>query len=97
MIIVLLLTGLFCLPARANDDLQGRTITVTVKDRQGPVPGANVVVVGHSIGGATDADGVIVLSKVPANAVIEVSFVGYVSKKVTVGSKAKIQVTLEEN
>ena len=97
MIIVLLLTGLFCLPARANDDLQGRTITVTVKDRQGPVPGANVVVVGHSIGGATDADGVIVLSKVPANAVIEVSFVGYVSKKVTVGSKAKIQVTLAEN
>lgn len=97
MIIALLLTGLCCLPAKAENNLQGRTITVTVVDRQGPVPGANVVVVGHTIGGATDADGVIVLSKVPSNAVLEVSFVGYITKKVSVGSKAKLQVFLEED
>ena len=97
MIIMLLLAGLTGLPARANDNLQGRTITVTVSDRQGPVPGANVVVVGQRIGGATDGDGVIVLSKVPANAVLEVSFVGYVTKKVSIGNKSKIQVYLEED
>ncbi|MBO4557145.1 MAG: TonB-dependent receptor [Bacteroidales bacterium] len=97
MIFALLLTGFGVTPAAANNDLQGRTITVTVTDRQGPVPGANVVVVDRPIGGATDADGVITLTKVPAGAVIEVSFVGYVTKKVSVGNKSKISVYLEED
>lgn len=97
LIFVLLLALGGVNPAFANNDLQGRTITVTVTDRQGPVPGANVVVAGRQIGGSTDADGVITLAKVPANAVLEVSFVGYVTKKVTVGNKSKITVYLEED
>lgn len=83
--------------AAKAQQLQGRTVTVTVTDNQGPVPGANVRIVDKTIGGSTDADGVIVLTKVPAGSVVEVSFVGYVTKKVSIGNKAKINVYLEED
>jgi len=96
-VIMLLLTCVGITPALASNNLQGRTITVTVTDNQGPVPGANVVIVGRPIGGSTDADGVIVLTRVPADAVLEVSFVGYITKKVNVGNKSKIKVYLEED
>ena len=52
-------------PAHASNNLQGRTITVTVTDNQGPVPGANVVVIGQQIGGSTAADGVITYQLAP--------------------------------
>ena len=97
MMFVLLLATTGNFSARAEAQLRGRTITCTVTDRQGPVPGANVRVVGKTIGGSTDGDGVIVLSNVPADAVLEVSFVGYVTKKVTVGNKAKLSIYLEED
>lgn len=97
LLFVLLLTCGGVNHALANDNLQGRTITVTVSDKQGPVPGANVVVVGYTIGGSTDADGIITLAKVPANATLEVSFVGYITKKVSVGNKSKITVYLDED
>ena len=83
--------------AAKAQQLQGRTVTVTVTDNQGPVPGANVRVVDKTIGGSTDADGTIVLTRVPAGSVVEVSFVGYVTKKVSIGNKAKINVYLEED
>ena len=86
LLFVLLTTAGGGFSAHANNNLQGRTITVTVTDNQGPVPGANVVVIGHQIGGSTDADGVITLARVPANATLEVSFVGYITKKVSVGN-----------
>ncbi len=83
--------------AAKAQQLQGRTVTVTVTDNQGPVPGANVRVVDKTIGGSTDADGTIVLTRVPAGSVVEVSFVGYVTKKVSIGNKAKINIYLEED
>ncbi len=95
--LVLLLVSAGGFTAVAETQLRGRTITCTVTDRQGPVPGANVRIVGKNIGGSTDADGVIVLANVPSDAVLEVSFVGYITKKVTVGSKSKLQVYLEED
>ena len=97
LLFVLLMTTGGVNPAHASNNLQGRTITVTVTDNQGPVPGANVVVIGQQIGGSTDADGVITLARVPASATLEVSFVGYITKKVAVGNKSKIQVYLEED
>ena len=97
IMVFVMLTALGVTPAAADTDLQGRTITVTVSDKLGPVPGANVVVVGATIGGATDENGVITLSKVPANAVLEVSFVGYITQKVSVGTRAAVKVFLEED
>lgn len=97
MMTVLLLAFAGNHPAKAETQLSGRTITCTVTDREGPVPGANVRVIGKTIGGSTDVDGVIVLAKVPADAVLEVSFVGYVTKQVKVGNKSKITVYLEED
>ena len=97
MMFVLLLAFAGSNSAKAETQLRGRTITCTVTDRQGPVPGANVRIVGKTIGGSTDADGVIVLGNVPSDAVIEVSFVGYVTKQVKVGNKAKLSIYLEED
>ncbi|MCF0172290.1 MAG: TonB-dependent receptor [Bacteroidales bacterium] len=81
----------------AQTTVAGRTVTCKVQDKVGPIPGANVLVTGTQIGGFTDADGVIVLAKVPSGAVLEVSFVGYISQKITVGSKSVLTVTLEED
>ena len=97
MMLAVLFATAFSFPVKAVAQLGGRTITCTVTDHQGSVPGANVRVVGKNIGGSTDADGVIVLTKVPSDAVLEISFVGYITKKVTVGNKSKIQVYLEED
>ncbi len=83
--------------AVTETDVQGRTITVIVSDNLGPIPGANVLVKGTQIGGFADADGRITLTKVPANAVLEVSFVGYKTQTITVGSRAEIKVMLVED
>ncbi|MBQ6745630.1 MAG: hypothetical protein IJR07_01080, partial [Bacteroidaceae bacterium] len=45
----------------------GRTVTVTVNDAQGPVIGANVLVKGTTIGSITDMDGNAVIQGVPNN------------------------------
>ena len=97
LLVLTLLTAVGSATASAETDLQGRTITVTVTDKLGAVPGANVVVVGAVIGGATDENGVITLSGVPANATLEVSFVGYITQRVSVGTRAAIKVNLEED
>ncbi len=97
MMLAVLCAFAFGFPVKAVAQLGGRTITCTVTDKQGPVPGANVRVVDKPIGGSTDANGVITLTKVPSDAVLEVSFVGYITKKVTVGNKSKVSVYLEED
>ena len=83
--------------ATTETEIQGRTITVIVSDKLGPIPGANVLVKGTQIGGFADADGRIILTKVPANAVLEVSFVGYKTQSVSVGTRAEIKVSLVED
>lgn len=70
-------------------------VTVTVKDDVGPVPGANVLIKGTTTGEMTDIDGVAVFETVKDTDVLEVSFIGYRTVEVTVGQKAKINVTLE--
>ena len=92
--LVLLASVLF--PASAV--AQNRSISGTVVDKEGlSVIGAAVVVVGQtSTGTLTDNDGKFSLS-VPAGAQIEISCIGYVSQKVTVGSKTNIEIVLVED
>lgn len=68
-----------------------------VTDANGePVIGANIKVEGTSIGTITDLDGRFTLD-VPTNAVLQVSYIGYVSQNVKVGSKQDISIRLEED
>lgn len=75
---------------------QAKVINGTVSDAMGPVIGAAVQEQGTSNGTVTDANGNFSLSVQPG-AVLQVSFIGYTTQTVTVGTQSTINVTLEED
>ena len=76
---------------------QGITITGTVEDALGPLPGVNVTVKGTTTGVMTDAEGKYNITVSNANAVLQFSYVGFANKEVTVGDQRVINVTLIED
>ena len=78
---------------------QGNSIKGNVVDAAGqPVIGASVLVKGTLNGANTDIDGNFQLNDVPANATIEVSFVGYKTVETAViPSQTFYNITLEED
>ena len=83
----------------SNDGSQQQTkkISVTVVDEtvlQGI--GANVVQKGTTNGNITDIDGRFSLD-VPPNAILEISYIGYIAQEVKVGSKSTFQIILVED
>lgn len=77
---------------------QNVTVKGTVFDSNGePIIGANVTVVGNkSLGTITDFDGNFNLSA-PAKSTLEISFVGYVTKRVKLTGKTSYQITMQED
>ena len=77
---------------------QTKTISGTVVDESGQsVIGASVIVVGNSsVGTITDMDGKYTLS-VPVGATLSVSFIGYSTQTITVGSESVYNVVLKED
>lgn len=74
-----------------------RKLSGVVTDAHGePVIGANILLKGSSTGTITDFDGKYVL-EVPTNAVITVSYIGYLSQDIPVGSRKEINVRLVED
>ena len=72
------------------------TVKGIVKDEMGePILGANARVKGTTNGATTDLDGNFVISNVDNGAVIEFSFVGYITKEVK--AQPQMVVTLEED
>ena len=78
-------------------DQVGRTITITVSDNAGPVVGANVVVKGTTNGSISDIDGKATLLNVPNNAVLIISYIGYVTQEIQVGNQRNYKVHLMED
>ncbi|MDE6823880.1 MAG: TonB-dependent receptor [Duncaniella sp.] len=77
---------------------QTKSVTGTVTDEAGePVIGANVAVKDTKMGTVTDFDGNFALSNLADNAVLVISYVGYVTEEVSVAGKSVINVTLKEN
>ena len=73
-----------------HETLQSKTVTGVVVDAAGvPVIGANVIVKGTTVGTITDFDGNYSL-EVPENAVLQISYIGYLTEEVTVGDKSSI-------
>ena len=72
-----------------------RSISGQVVDELGEaIIGANVTVVGNkSLGTITDIDGNFTLT-VPQGITLEVSYIGYVNKKVAVDNKTSYKITL---
>lgn len=76
---------------------QNITVTGTVQDEAGdPLIGATVQQKGGSNGAATDFDGHFTL-KVPSNATLTVSYVGYTTQSVAVNGQKNLTITLKEN
>ena len=72
---------------------QARTVT----DESGiPIIGANILEKGTTNGVITDIDGNFSLN-VSEGAVITVSYIGYVSQEITIGSQSALQITLKED
>ena len=88
-----LLLSVMCFMAYAQ-----KTVTGTVKDATGePMIGVSVVVDGTTIGGVTNLDGNFTIQKVPNNAVLKISYVGYKEQKVSVAGKTSVNVVMQED
>lgn len=89
----LLLLGAFvCFGA-----VQAQTVSGTVSDASGPLPGASVVVKGTTNGTQTDFDGNYTLNDVASDATLVFSYIGYATQEVTVSGQTSINVTLQED
>ncbi|EIJ37683.1 TonB-linked outer membrane protein, SusC/RagA family [Galbibacter orientalis DSM 19592] len=76
---------------------KAQTVSGTVSDATGPLPGANVLVKGTSNGTQTDFDGNYTLDNVDATATLVFSYVGFTSKEVAVNGQSTINATLTED
>ncbi|MEN6598279.1 MAG: carboxypeptidase-like regulatory domain-containing protein, partial [Proteiniphilum sp.] len=76
---------------------QQNTITGKVTDKKGePIIGANIIEVGTTNGTVTDIDGNFTLN-VSDDAVLRISFIGYIEQNVNTAGKNTLQVVLEED
>ncbi|WP_291528096.1 SusC/RagA family TonB-linked outer membrane protein [Bacteroides sp. UBA939] len=75
-----------------------KTIKGSVTDNTGePIIGANVVVEGTTNGVITDVDGNFVLENVADNATLKVSFIGYKTRLIKVGTSSSLLIRLEDD
>jgi TonB-linked SusC/RagA family outer membrane protein len=89
-------------PNQASSSLayQQADILVTGKvtdEESNPIPGANVLIKGTTLGTSTDSDGRFSINAPDANSVLVVTFIGYLSKEVVVGSQTEINIILQSD
>lgn len=69
----------------------------TVTDNNGlPLPGANIIIKGTTIGVQTDFDGNYSINA-SSDQTLVFSYIGYITKKVTVGNQATINIVLQDD
>mgnify|MGYP001512819506 FL=1 len=83
---------MFAQSVGASNQLTGRVLD----EYDQPIIGAVVKVSGTSIGRSTDADGAFTMKDIPANATLEVSYVGYEKQSIPVNGKNFVLVKLKE-
>lgn len=72
------------------------TVSGTVVDSDGmTIIGAAVKVLNTTLGAMTDIDGQFAIKNVPLGSTLDISYVGYVTKKIQVTSEAPIKIVLE--
>jgi len=76
---------------------QKKAITGTIVDAAGvPIIGANIVEIGTTNGTITDVDGKFLLN-VENNAIIHISYIGYLEQDINTSGKASFNITLLED
>ncbi|WP_299681770.1 TonB-dependent receptor [uncultured Dokdonia sp.] len=71
-----------------------QTVSGTVTEDNGPLPGANVIVKGTQNGATTDFDGNYTLNNVASDAILVFSYVGYSTQEIAVGGRSTVNATL---
>lgn len=74
--------------------MQAQSVTGKVSDSAGPLPGVNVAVQNSKIVTITDLDGKFTLSDLPKGAVLNFTYLGYTSQKISLNGKSSMNVTL---
>lgn len=97
------LIGIEALQAHANGGnnrpaamQQAKKVSGTVSDAEGPIIGATVRVKGGSAVTITDIDGNFTIDA-PAGAILEISYIGYVTREVKVGNQSHLSITMNED
>ncbi|MEH0158295.1 SusC/RagA family TonB-linked outer membrane protein [Limibacter armeniacum] len=93
----LLLTLCLCAGCVLLAYAQEQTVTGTVSDEQGPLPGVTVQIKGTSKGVVTNIEGKYTISVPSSETVLIYNFVGYTDKEVTVGNQSVIDVLLAQD
>ena len=71
------------------------SVSGTVTDENGPIPGINVVLQGTGQGAVTDFNGKYVINDVPSDGVLIFSYIGFTTLEMPVGGRSVIDVQLE--
>ena len=95
--LVMALILLFCVPCVTVTYAQSFTVTGTVTDSQGGIPGANVKVKGGTAGTITNMDGQFTLSVPSSKSILVVSYIGYTPQEVAINGKNKLDIHLLED
>ena len=80
----------------AQISLAQNTISGIIRDANGPLPGANVIELGTNNGVSTDFDGNFQIT-VAEGASIEISYTGYFTQTIVVGSQSSFDILMEED
>ena len=89
-LVIILFLGVFQIALAQN------TISGTIRDANGPLPGANVIEVGTNNGVSTDFDGNFEIS-VSDGASLEISYTGYFTQTIEVGNQSSFDILMEED
>jgi len=82
--------------ASAND-LQQKKVAGKVTDKAGtPLPGVNILEKGTINGAITDASGNFSLTVASPASILSCSFIGYMTREITVGDQTNISIALDE-
>jgi len=75
-----------------------QTVTGIIRDNNGElVIGANVLVKGTPVSAISDSDGKFFIEVSNSKAVLEISFMGFISQEIPVGNQKNFQITLQED
>ena len=75
-----------------------QVVTGQVTDATGePLIGVSVMVKGTTTGSVTDFDGKYIVQSVTSSSQLQFSYIGYLTKTVTVGSQSTINIVMEED
>jgi len=76
---------------------QQNRITGTVTDKNGPIPGVNVVVTGSTVGTITDVAGKYSIDVAQGSKSLRFSFIGMEDQEISIGTLTQINVTMTES